>query len=209
MSISVNPQWYKNIWTLDMKAETWVEQTDYEIGFVTTVLQLEGSERILDLACGFGRHALALAQKGHSVVGVDITQAYVEEGRRLAKENQLDVEFICADIRDVSFEKAFDVVLNLGDGAIGYLENDEENLKVFDLISSVLKPGGKHLMSVPSAAYAKKHFPRRFWDMGSHSILLAEFDWDENNLRYINSAGYFHPIQFYWRNLIGMKITCG
>ncbi len=180
---TVDAQWYKRIWTLAMKDETWVEQTEAEISFIANVLQLTGQERILDLACGFGRHALALAQRGHSVVGVDIMPIYVEEGRRLAMEKQQSVEFVCADIRELSFAGEFDVVLNLGDGAIGYLENDAENLKIFERIAQALKPGGKHLMSVPSAAYARKHFPRRFWDMGSHSILLAEFDWDESSRR--------------------------
>jgi hypothetical protein len=71
------------------------------------------------------------------------------------------------------------VALNLADGAIGYLEDDQENLKIFDLISTALKPGGKHVMDVCSADYAARHFPGRHWVFGNQSLSLADFDWDE------------------------------
>jgi hypothetical protein len=51
-------------------------------------------------------------------------------------------------LRHLKYRDEFDVVLNLADGAIGYLEDEVENLKIFDLISSSLKPGGKHVMDV-------------------------------------------------------------
>jgi SAM-dependent methyltransferase len=188
---TVDSQWYKRIWSLAMKDETWVEQTEAEVKFIIAALQLKGQERILDLACGFGRHALALARLGYSVVGVDIMPVYVAEGRRLAQEMQQAVEFICADIRDITFANEFDVVLNLGDGAIGYLEDDAENLKIFERIAQALKVGGKNLMSIPSAAYARKNFPRRFWNIGNHSIMLAEFDWDESKRRNLYTGHTF------------------
>ena len=57
---------------------------------------------------------------------MDITKDYVDDARIAAKNASLTVEFIHADIRDVHFFNEFDVVLNLADGAIGYLENDEK-----------------------------------------------------------------------------------
>jgi hypothetical protein len=45
-------------------------------------------------------------------------------------------------------------IKDMADGAIGYLETDEENLKIFDAISAALKPGGKHLMGVCNGAFA-------------------------------------------------------
>ena len=183
MKRRVDPQWYKKIWELDVQDASWVEPTKQEVAFIVDILQLRGDERVLDLACGFGRHALELADRGHSVVGVDITSEYIDRARELAHERCLAVEFMCADLREVSFREEFDVVLNLADGAIGYLENEEEDLKVFDLIASALKPGGKHVMAVCNADHARKHFPRRHWEAGSRSISLAEFDWDEQKCR--------------------------
>jgi SAM-dependent methyltransferase len=176
---SDDPQWYKKIWGMDILGMSWVEQTKSQVDFLWDILQLDGTQRVLDLACGFGRHSLELASRGCKVVGVDITPAYCAEAQKQAQEKGIKAEFICADLRDLRFRDEFDVVLNLADGAIGYLEDDAENLKIFDLISSSLKPGGIHVMDLCNGGYAAKHFPRRNWVFGSQSLSLADFEWDQ------------------------------
>ena len=180
---SNDPQWYKKIWTIDIQEMSWVEQTKSQVDFLWDILGLEGKEKILDLACGFGRHSLELASRGCKVVGVDITKAYIEEAKKQAKEKGCEAEFICSDLRELTYTDEFDVVLNLADGAIGYLEDDDENLKVFDVISSALKPGGKHVMDVCNGGYAASHFPRRHWVFGNQSLSLADFEWDARQKR--------------------------
>lgn len=180
---SGDPQWYKKIWGLDIQEMSWVEQTESQVDFLWDILQLDGRERVLDLACGFGRHSLELASRGCKVVGVDITPEYVEEARKQAKERGIDAEFICADLRDLRYRDEFDIALNLADGAIGYLEDENENLKIFDLIASALKPGGKHVMDVCNGGYAARHFPSRNWVFGNQSLSLADFEWDEQRSR--------------------------
>ena len=64
--------WYKNIWTLDVKNQPWTENTEHQVDFIIKALGLTGKERILDLACGYGRHALSFARRGYSATGVDI-----------------------------------------------------------------------------------------------------------------------------------------
>ena len=167
--------WYRKGWTLDMKNQSWTEDTENQVAFIAEALQLRGDERILDLACGYGRHALALARRGFSVVGVDITQELIDDANKNAPAN---AQFFCSDIRDVQFENEFDVVLNLADGAIGYLETDEENLKIFDVIARALKHGGKHFMDVMRAEHAEAYFPKRWWEVGEKEIALAVFDWN-------------------------------
>jgi SAM-dependent methyltransferase len=190
---TIDLQWYKKIWSLGIQDMSWVENTAREVDFVIDALEMGEGQRVLDLACGFGRHALELARRGHEVVGVDITPDYIAEARRLARTYGLEnTEFVCADLRDATYQGEFDVVLNMADGAIGYLESDEENLKIFDLVSSALRPGGKHLMAVCSGAYARKHFPRRHWEIGIRSLSLADFEWDGQNSRMLY-RGYSLP----------------
>lgn len=170
-------------WSLDIKAMSWVEHTREEVDFILEALGLRGDERVLDLACGFGRHALELARRGYSVVGVDVTPAYIADARSTAEQENLSVEFLQADVRTVSFEDEFDVVLNMADGAIGYFETDEENLELFDVIGRALRVGGKHLMGVCSAAHAGKHFPKRHWEAGHRSLSLADLQWRPDTSR--------------------------
>lgn len=178
-----NKDWYKYGWTLDIKNQSWVEDTENQVNFIIELLHLTGNERILDLACGYGRHALSFARKGYSVVGVDITPEYIDDAKLTANNESLNVDFINADIRDILFENEFDVVLNLADGAIGYLENDDENLKIFDVISHALKSGGKHYMDICNAEHAEHYFPKLNWEAGEKALTLAKFEWDEKTRR--------------------------
>jgi len=171
--------WYKEIWSLDIKNQSWTEETKQQVDFLIKALHLRGNEKILDLACGFGRHSLEFARRGFSVVGVDITKEYIEDAKNTAEKEKLPARFLHMDIRDIPFFEEFDVVLNMADGAIGYLENDEENLKIFRVISKALKPGGKHFMDIMSADYADTHFPCNLWDMGEKGITLSQFEWDK------------------------------
>jgi 2-polyprenyl-3-methyl-5-hydroxy-6-metoxy-1,4-benzoquinol methylase len=185
------PTWYKEIWSLAIKNRTWVENTQNEIDFIIDVMELSGSERVLDLACGFGRHAIELSKMGFSVVGVDITPDLIKEAERIASAEKLSTKFICADIRDVSFNNEFDVVLNMGEGAIGYLENDAENLKIFDLIASSLKQGGKHFMEILNAEHAEMYFPKKSWYIGEKVLSLEEYQWDKETRRVLGSGWGF------------------
>ena len=173
--------WYKEGWSLDIKNQSWTEETGKQVDFLIKTLGLTGKEKILDLACGFGRHSLELARRGFAVVGVDITKEYIEDATKQAAAENLPAQFLHMDVRDVNFAEEFDVVLNMADGAIGYLENEEENLKIFDVVAKALRPGGKHVMDIMSADYADTHFPCKLWDMGEKGITLSRFEWDKES----------------------------
>lgn len=177
---SFGSEWYKKVWSLDIKNQSWTEDTVNQTDFIIKTLKLEKGARILDLACGYGRHSLELARRGFEVVGADITPAYVEDANKTAAAEKLNARFILSDIRDVSFENEFDAVLNLADGAVGYLENDAENEKIFDVIAKALKPGGKSLIDIMSADYADRHYPLKLWDAGEKMLTLSCFEWDKN-----------------------------
>lgn len=185
--------WYKKIWNLDIMNLSWVEETRQQVDFLVDKLELEGDEKILDLACGFGRHSIELAARGFCVVGVDITKDYIDFANRTARQKDIDAQFIHSDIRGISFQDEFDVVINMGDGAIGYLENDIENLKIFDVVAQALKPKGKHFMDIMNADYAKHHFPCQLWDAGGKCLTLSRFEWnDETNTMMYGQRDYLY-----------------
>ena len=175
--------WYKNIWSLEVKNSSWVESTTSQVDFIEKALELSGGESILDLACGYGRHSLELARRGYKVTGVDITRDYIEDAEKNAAMENLDIKFICSDIRDINYKNCFDVVLNMADGAVGYFENDDENIKTFKVISEALKPKGKSILAVCSQEHAVLHFPKRNWEIGEKGISLPQFEYDEQTKR--------------------------
>lgn len=81
----------------------------------------------------------------------------------------------------MNVKEKFDVVINMADGAIGYLENDTENMKIFEVVSNALKKGGKHFMDIMNGSYAENHFPCKLWDEGEKCLTLSAFEWDKKS----------------------------
>jgi hypothetical protein len=70
-----------------------------------------------------------------------------------------------------------------GDGAIGYLESDDENLKTFEVIARALTPGGRNLIHLPSVLYAEERLAQRSWIPASDMIELVEHRIDKKAKR--------------------------
>lgn len=186
----------ENQWTLAIKNQAWTEDTENQVEFLIRTMALCGNEKILDLACGYGRHALSFARRGFSVVGVDYTKAYIDDAVAHTTAEGLSAEFVLADIRGLTYQSEFDVVLNLADGAIGYSAREEENVKVFDVIAAALRPGGKHVMDVCNAEHATLYFPKRHWEAGDQELSLSEFTWNQDT-RQMTFAGCQIPYHTY------------
>jgi SAM-dependent methyltransferase len=175
--------WYATAFDAASAEMAWTDRTGPEVDRVAKILQPQVGERVLDMACGSGRHSLELRRRGFEVVGADISSDLIEIARRDAAERDLDVDFVLADLRDLDFADEFDLVLNLNDGAIGYLESDEENLRTFEVISRALRPGGRNLIQLPNVLYAKERLPQRSWIPATDMVELVEHRWDKKARR--------------------------
>jgi SAM-dependent methyltransferase len=192
LSKEIADDWYVSAFaeTADM---AWTDRTEAEVERAVRMLRPEGGERVLDLACGSGRHSLELVRRGFDVVGADISPQLLEIARRDAEAEALDATFVEADLRELEFDAEFDLVLSLNDGAIGYLETEAENLRTFEVVSRSLKPGGRHLMQLPNVLYAKEHLPQKSWISGASMIELVEHRWNKRD-RYLEGA--MIPVRF-------------
>jgi len=76
------------------------------------VCALTPGRRALDLACGEGRNAIFLAQKGFQVTAVDISPRGVEKGASRAAELGVDVDFVQADLQDYRLEESYDLIVD-------------------------------------------------------------------------------------------------
>ena len=66
--------------------------------------------RILELCCGTGRLTLPIAKEGYNITGVDITSSMLEQAIVKAKEADLRIEFIQADIRSLDLAEKYDLI---------------------------------------------------------------------------------------------------
>ncbi|AHF80660.1 class I SAM-dependent methyltransferase [Thermococcus paralvinellae] len=152
------------------------ERTQKEVEFLVKALELKGPKRILDLACGFGRHAIKLAELGHEVVGVDIMEGFLEIARKKAEEQGVSVKFMKGDMRETNFKEEFDIVLLLYT-SFGYF-SDEENFKVLQNVYKALKPNGLFCLDVPNRDFVVKHLsPCSVLEKGGNLMIdMPSFD---------------------------------
>jgi SAM-dependent methyltransferase len=138
--------------------------TRNEVEFLIEALALSPATRVLDVGCGPGRHARALAERGIEVVGVDISQRFVDLARIDAPPG---ARFERHDARDLPFDEEFDAVISLCQGAFG-LQHDpgadtdaparlEPDLAVLEGMARALRPGGRVAVSAFSAYFQVRY----------------------------------------------------
>ncbi len=115
-----------------------------------SLLDESGAESlcILDLACGQGRYSRLLANLGHEVAGVDLSEELLAKARSRLKKEPLEAGrlwFVRADKRRIPFRGSFDLAINMFT-SFGYFHEDEENRKVLLSMACALKAGGKFLI---------------------------------------------------------------
>jgi len=116
------------------------ERSEREVALIVKLLALDSPTKILDLACGFGRHTNHLAALGHSVTGMDYMPGFLDLARQQADRMGVQVNYIQGDMRQVDFREEFDRVVLLFT-SFGYFE-DNENEQVIWNMARALKPGG-------------------------------------------------------------------
>ena len=108
---------------------------------------LARSARILDIGCGGGREAIALARGGHQVVAVDLMEPLLDAARENARRAGVAVEFRAADALSLPFaDRAFDHVVMIGQ-MIGHLPGRAGRLRALAECRRVLDDGGLLLCS--------------------------------------------------------------
>lgn len=111
------------------------------LNLILNSVDLPVNAKILDAACGSGRHSISLARKGFDVTGFDLSKVLLDIAKESAEADGLDIDFINADIREITFCKKFNLIINLFT-SFGYFHLDEENFAFIHKSPKWLKPGG-------------------------------------------------------------------
>ena len=120
--------------------------TREEIAFLQQAEVLKPAHRILDLACGGGRHSLAMAQEGAVVTGLDIGPSAVASARRRAARTGTAVEFVEGDVRELAYAAEFDAVTLLFGCFTEMTRADAE--RCLQGIERSLRPGGVFVLDI-------------------------------------------------------------
>ena len=136
--------------------------TVQEVGFLMEALGLRSGMRVLDVGCGPGRHALELGRHGMSVLGVDISQRFVDLGMEAVASEGLGalVQFERVDARQLRFDREFDAVISLcqgGFGLVGRAEDGGADDAVLAGLARAVRPGGRLALSAFSAYFQLQH----------------------------------------------------
>lgn len=132
--------------------------TEQEIAFLMGALHLEPGMRLLDVGCGPGRHAHALASMGIEVVGIDISQRFIDLASETAPPG---ASFRRMDARNLTFDAEFDAAISLCQGAFGLTGGPGAPLDgdgaVLGGMARALRSGGALAVSAFSAYFMLRY----------------------------------------------------
>jgi SAM-dependent methyltransferase len=190
-----------------IKKESWYEQDEFwklieplllnserkllavkEVEQIVSLLKLEPGVSICDLCCGPGRHSLELARLGYGVTGVDRTGLYIEQAKKKANEQGLDIRFVQEDMRNFCEPDAFDAVINFFT-SFGYFEESRDDKRVLENVYKSLKEDGKFVIDIIGKEVLARIFQEKRWYEEDGVIILEEAklneDWSSVENRWI------------------------
>jgi SAM-dependent methyltransferase len=173
--------WYRSTFSGDTRALFWEDGVEEKVTLALAMLEPDGRERVLDLACTTGQRTLELSRRGFCAVGTDIDAQLLEIGGCEAEREDLYPFFCESDPRDLEFMREFDLVLSLGGGAVGYFGSDDQDRLILQRISQALKPGGRLLMQTPNVVFIETQLPERTWISSESTTQLVEQAWNASS----------------------------
>lgn len=131
------------------KTIDWDSRLNREMPFLLSLIENKEKPRVLDMACGSGRHSVSLAAQGAEVTGIDSSKSMILAAENYAKEQGVTPDFIVADMEKVkeAVEGVFDLIICLGNSLA--LLNDIDTLKqVVKETFHLLREGGSFVAQV-------------------------------------------------------------
>lgn len=153
------------------------DDTEQEVAFIEWALELGEGDRILDLCCGYGRHAIPLAKRGYKVVGYDFSPVMLAQAREESCRENVEVEWIQGDMRELNVEEKFDAVINMFN-SFGYFEEEDGQFDVLRRIGKALRPKGAFLIETVNRDFLVRHFVPRTWFRVDEIWVLEERHFD-------------------------------
>ena len=169
------------------------QKTAREVKDIINLLNLADGSTILDLCCGYGRHAIPLALQGFQVTGLDLSTIFLQQAQLAARQQSVEVRWIQSDMRNIPFENEFDAIINIFT-SFGYLQDENEDQQVLQQVYKALKPGGKFLLeTVHQARVVRTTSPHGITRYDDDLIVLEERHIDLLTSRNEVRVSLLHP----------------
>lgn len=97
-------------WGACLPSHNWCTNTLAEVEFIIKALNLKKHHHVLDLFCSWGRHVIELRKKGYNVKGMDISKKLINKANEIAKSEDLEIDFIMADILTYNEKNKYDAI---------------------------------------------------------------------------------------------------
>jgi 2-polyprenyl-3-methyl-5-hydroxy-6-metoxy-1,4-benzoquinol methylase len=175
----MSTNWWEHFFE-GLSAQLWLsamslEQTEREADRLVERLAAHAGGEILDVPCGGGRLALALAARGYHVTGVDLSSNFLDHARTRSAADRVSWEQ--RDMRDLPWPARFDGAFCMGN-SFGYLD-DDGNAAFLRAVAAALKPGARFILETPMVIeLLLPHLQARpWWRVGEMYLLVAnEYD---------------------------------
>ena len=153
--------WYKKSFGKDylqLYQHRDASEAQNQVELLAKLVSLKTSDRILDMACGAGRHLSAFYDKGYTnLIGIDLSDHLLSEAQKYFLENKTSsIALAQADMRFLPFNKDFDVIVSLFT-SFGYFNDDNENLLVLKNAYSCLSSHGIMLLDYLNSIHVIKN----------------------------------------------------
>jgi len=174
-------QWYEQLfenYAENYDKETFTQGTIGEVDFIEQEINFDKTKRILDVGCGTGRHAIELAKRGYQVMGVDLSASQLNRAREKTEKAGVKIDFIQKDARKLDFNKEFDLVIMICEGAFSLMETDEMNYQILQGATTALKKNGKFIFTTLNALFPLYHSVKDFLNANSGKTTNDELTFD-------------------------------
>ncbi len=168
----------------------WPARLAYELPWLERQLRVAGAHEVLDVACGTGQHAMALAERGFDVTGVDFSPAMITRARERAAERGVDARFEVLGFGGLSagLARRYDALLCLGNSIPHMTDSDSLAAGLADF-GRVLRTGGLLVLQQRNfdrvLARQERYMPPQSAIRGDDEWLFVRFyDMDGADLRF-------------------------
>jgi SAM-dependent methyltransferase len=175
-SFNINSVFFDGAYKLAWKSLMPVGLTEAEVDFINEVALYNSKGKVLDIMCGYGRHAIELARRGVAVTAIDNQIEYINEIREISRREKIPVNAIHIDVTKAALQDQYHAAICMGNSFSFF--NKTDAMGILENISNHLVPKGIFIInSWMIAEIAIKHFRPRDWHSAGEYKCILDYEY--------------------------------